>query len=172
MTADTRLDHPPQLPEKGLGREEGKLRPTSQGCQGPSRNPSPTAPSVCSPLRGSVSPALCVAWGSPLPSLGLHVLFWTLSQGPWPGWNGPPTPGPPGACCPGQSRARGALWGEEGEWEAWGLSHLDSPLILSKDASPQARGRLGPDIKGPPVLALSREPHKVTGNRRMTLCPA
>lgn len=54
---------------------------------------------------------------------------------------------------------------------AWGLSQLDSPLILSKDASPQGGGRLGPDIKGPPPLALSRAPCKVTGSRRMTLSP-
>lgn len=59
-----------------------------------------------------------------------------------------------------------------GRGEAWGPSQLDSPLILSKDASPQGRGRLGPDIKGPEPLALSWEPCKVIGNMRMTLCPS
>lgn len=53
----------------------------------------------------------------------------------------------------------------------WGLSQLDFPLILSKDASPQGGGRLCPDIKGPPLLVLSRAPCKVPGSRRMTLSP-
>lgn len=59
-----------------------------------------------------------------------------------------------------------------GVGKAWGPSQLDSPLILSKEASPQGRGRLSPDIKGPEPLALSWEPCKVIGNMRMTLCPS
>lgn len=45
----------------------------------------------------------------------------------------------------------GEPWGwKGGGGKAWGLSQLDSPLILSKDASLPGGGRLGPDIKGPP----------------------
>lgn len=104
--------------------------------------------------------APCPLWAS-VSSSGLY------HRGLWPDCDGPTGPS---RSLPSQLEwSQGSTWGEG---EAWGPSQRDSPLIRSKDASPQGGGRLGPDIKGPAPLALSWEPCKVIGNMRTTLCPS
>lgn len=147
----------------------GKRRPTTKGCQAPlapSRNPLHCLPQLCSPSeREHFASPLCglgqpLALSGPLcpflgPSIGaLARLRQSLHTPQQPALLAGTEPAEPLA------------------GKAWGPSQLDTRLILSKDAAPQGGGRLSPDIKGPPPLALLWEPCKVIGNRRMTLCPS